>query len=325
MVNNASQMNDPKSYPAPQLISASRRCDIPRFYGRWFARRRKEGYAEFRTAFGVRGRVSLATADVLGYVFWTRDARPFRAELAALRDGGTAYAFQFTINGYGRELEPHRPNLQDAIESFRELSGSLPGPEAIQWRYDPIVLSEAYPPDYHLRQFRRIARQLAGHTQVVNVSVVEPYIKAVRRIADRTVRYRAVDPRRHKSVAKRYPGLQQATEAPQLLGELSAVAAEQGIELRVCCNPEYSRPDGPLAPSQCIGPGPFVAYGAGLHARLSELAPAPSRAACRCVRSVDIGMDNTCPCGCKYCYVTTSLETAIENFRRHDPTSPSLR
>jgi hypothetical protein len=187
------------------------------------------------------------------------------------------------------------------------------------------VLSEAYPPTYHLGQFRRIARELAGHTHVVNVSIVEPYIKAVRRIADRTVRYRAVDPRRHKSVAKQYPELKEASEAPQLLGELAAIAAEHGMELRVCCNPEYSRPDGPLAPSQCIGPGLFAAYGAGLLARLSELAPAPSRAACRCVRSVDIGMDNTCPGGCKYCYVTTSLQTAVDNFRRHDPTSPRLR
>jgi hypothetical protein len=310
----------------PKLISASRRTDIPRFYARWFGERRRQGFAESRTVFGVATRVSLQRGDVLGFLFWTRDARPFAKELEALRVEGIPYALQFTINGYGRELEPRRPELAGAIESFLAVSSSLKGPESIQWRYDPIVVSDRYPVEHHVRQFESIARQLAGATRVVNVSFIEPYAKAIRRIADPGVQYRAVDPGRHRSVAKRYPGLPVVGQADSLLKELSAVAWGSGIELRVCCNPEYSEPlPGSPKRSQCIGPELFAPYGDELLSRVSSLPEAPSRAACRCLKSQDIGMDETCASGCKYCYVTSSGRASLENFEKHDPKSPALR
>jgi hypothetical protein len=310
----------------PKLISASRRTDIPRFYARWFGERRRQGFAESRTAFGVAGRVSLRRAEVLGFLFWTRDAGPFIDELEALRVEGIPYAFQFTINGYGRELEPRRPKLARAIDSFLTLSSRLKGPESIQWRYDPIVVSDRYPAAHHVRQFQGIARRLAGATRVVNVSFIEPYAKALRRIADPGVQYRAVDPRRHKSVARKHPDLPVVQQADSLLKELSAAARESGIELRVCCNPEYSGPLWGLPePSQCVGPELFAPYGGDLLASVSSLPEAPTRSACRCLQSRDIGMDETCPGGCKYCYVTSSGRASLENFEKHDPKSPRLR
>jgi len=310
----------------PKLISASRRTDIPRFYARWFGERRRRGFADGRTAFGVTRRVPLRPADVLGFLFWTRDAGPFMGELEALRAEGVPYAFQFTINDYGRELEPRRPELAQAIESFLAVSAAVRGPESIQWRYDPIVVSDRYPAADHLRRFESIARRLAGATKVVNVSFIEPYAKAIRRVADPGVQYRAVDARRHKSVAKRYPDLSVVKEAEPLLRELSAVAGEHGIELRVCCNPEYS---GTLLrlpePSQCISPELFAPYGDEILSSVSSVPAAPTRSGCRCLESQDIGMDETCAGGCKYCYVTNSGRASLENFRKHDPERPTLR
>jgi hypothetical protein len=49
------------------------------------------------------------------------------------------------------------------------------------------------------------------------------------------------------------------------------------------------------------------------------------RKACRCLKTVDIGMDNTCLAGCRYRYVVTSHASAVKNFRRHDPSKPMLR
>jgi hypothetical protein len=308
------------------LVSASRRCDVPRYHARWFAERLAAGVAEHRTAFGVEGRTSLALEDVLGFLFWTRDARPLQAQLEQLLAADIPCAFQFTLNGYGREVEPHRPSLAGSIGSFRAVAQVLPHVDAIQWRYDPILLSERYSAEYHRQRFAEIAKQLAGYTRVVNVSVVEPYLKAIRRMPDPTLEYRKADPFRHKTVARNYPELPVARGVAELLRDLAGIAHTHGIELRVCCNPEYSSELFPALPrSQCIGAELFASY-AGERARvIAELPPAPSRSSCRCLRSVDIGMDNTCLCGCRYCYVTTSLESAIENYRHLDPGSPRLR
>lgn len=303
------------------LISASRRTDIPRFYARWFAERRRAGWAEFRNAFGGGGRVSLSNEDVTGYLFWTRYARPFAKALRDLLDEGIPCAFQYTINGYGREIEPHSPRLERALADFVALSARLPAPPCIQWRYDPILLSDQYRVDDHLRRFRRIATALSGATRVVNTSIVEPYLKTVRRLADPTVRYRDFDPKQHPTVAARYPHLGQiAGDAQPLLEGLAAIAAENGMELRVCSNPEYALPQ-----AQCCSVESFAPYGAAVVERVATLQPGPSRAGCRCLKTVDIGMDNTCIGGCDYCYVVQSQPTALRNYQHHDPAAARLR
>jgi len=303
------------------IISASRRTDIPRFYGKWFAERRKAGFAEFRNVFGGKGSVSLRDEDVHGYLFWTRLAGPFAGQLRLLRGAGLPFAFQFTINGYGRELEPHSPPVASAIEDFLATSGRLPSPQCIQWRYDPIVLSPSFPESWHIENFSRMAAALQGATRVVNVSFVEPYRKAIRRMADPAVIFRPVDPKRHKTVTSMPNLLQLRIEQGQrLLDRLAAVAKPHDMQLRICSNPEWRLP-----PSQCCGAELFEPYGEAMGRRLASLKPGPSRAACRCLKTVDIGMDNTCPSGCKYCYVVTSQETAMRNFKKHHPVSSMLR
>jgi hypothetical protein len=187
------------------IISASRRTDIPRFYARWFAHRRKAGWVEFRSTFGVKGRASLKNEDVIGFLFWTRFARPFSSPLQHLSEEGIPSVWRYTINGYGREVEPNGPMLGRALDDFVALSTRLPSPRCIQWRYDRILLSERYDYSFHVRCFRQIATALSGATHVVNTSFVEPYLKAIRRLSDPSVHYRRLDPKRHRTVAARYP------------------------------------------------------------------------------------------------------------------------
>lgn len=304
------------------IISASRRTDIPRFYSRWFAERRREGVAEFRNVFGGKGSVSLSNEDVLGYLFWTRFARPFTSQLRSLREEGIPFVFQYTINGYGKKIEPHSPALSRAINDFQATSSLLPSPLCIQWRYDPIVLSDSYPPDWHLENFSWIASGLHGATRAVNTSFIEPYKKAIRRVGDTSVLFRPVDEKRHKSVAKSTNISEVGLEEGRiLLEQLAVIARSHGMELRMCSNPEWNV----LPAAQCCGVELFEPYGEKITTRVKALRPGPSRAACRCVKTIDIGMDNTCPAGCKYCYVVTAQETAMRNFKNHQTGSSMLR
>lgn len=301
-----------------RIISASRRTDIPQFYGDWFALRRKAGYCESRNVFGGSCRISLRNEDVAAYLFWSKNTAPFERQIDALLSEGIPVAVQFTLTGYGRSVEANIPGAAVTIPAFQRVSALLPGPAAIQWRYDPIVLSECCGAEWHRRNFRSIASRLEGATRVCNISFIEPYLKVVRRMG-RGIAYRTVDIERHRQVPARYPGLRPpGEEGARLADDLSAIAKEHGIELRACSNPECRLP-----PAQCCGVELFGEY--GIAGRLEGYPLAPSRKSCRCLRVWDIGMDNTCPGGCGYCYVTNATIPAERNYRHHDVDAVRLR
>ena len=225
---------------------------------------------------------------------------------------------QFTITGYGPAIEANIPGLGVTIPAFLRASAKLPSPSAIQWRYDPIVVTEEFGADWHRVNFSRIASALQGATRVCNTSFVEPYDKAVRRMGE-GVAYRPADPERHRQVIRKRPGLRQAGEpGARLIEDLSRIARGHGIELRSCCDPGWKLP-----PAACCGPDLFECY--GIRETLRPLPAGPTRKGCNCLRSLDIGMDNSCPGGCAYCYATDDLRDAVSNVRSHTPDAVRMR
>ncbi len=292
------------------IISASRRTDIPALYARWFINRVRAGFCRVPNPFNPRqiSDVSLKPDDVDAVVFWTRHARPLFRWLPLLDEMGYRYYFQYTITGYGRPVEPGAPPLRTAIETFRELAERSPR-GGVVWRYDPILLGEAFPVREHLERFSFIARQLEKQTARVVISLAHMYRKTERRLgalypdANALVRNPAADPK-----------------APELLAGLVRVAARHGMAVEACAQ-EQDWSALKIEPTRCVDDRLLRELFGGEWPSSKDRGQRPQ---CRCIPSRDIGMVNTCTFGCSYCYATLSQQLAQKNRREHDELSPSL-
>lgn len=290
------------------IISASRRTDIPAFYADWMLNRLRAGYCTVPNPFNRNqvSRISLAASDVDVIVFWTRNAGPLLRHLDEIDSLGYRYYFQFTILGYPHCIEPHTPALQTATSVFRKLAGRL-GPERVVWRYDPIVFTQATPPEVHRQKFREIAEDLAGHTRRVVVSVVDPYRKTEARMAEL---------QGHGAGLCECP----SDEFAQLMTDLAGYARQHEMEI-VSCAEEIELAQYGIRAGKCVD-DELIQQAFGL--QVSTRKDSSQRQACGCIRSRDIGMYDSCLFGCPYCYATKSFELARKQHDRHDPLSPSL-
>jgi hypothetical protein len=121
-------------------------------------------------------------------VFWTRNPRPLFPYLGELDARGYRYYFQYTLIGYPPEIDAHGPTLHSSLVTFRELAQRV-GPQRVIWRYDPIVLSQITPPEYHRLAFARLAGALAGFTGRSVISLMDDYPK-IRTFAEMAARGR---------------------------------------------------------------------------------------------------------------------------------------
>ncbi|MDI6773775.1 MAG: DUF1848 domain-containing protein [Verrucomicrobiota bacterium] len=293
------------------LISASRRTDIPAFYGEWFMRRLRAGWCGVANPFHPSriSRVSLRPEDVDAIVFWTRDPAPLEPRLDEIAGMGFRYYFLFTLTPYGPPLEPHLPPHAARREAFRRLAARL-GPARVIWRYDPIILSTRLTADYHVEAFVRLADELKGSTERVIVSFLDFHRKTERRLAP--IEAAGGDLIRRDPLAH--------SDLGRLTKALAEITAERGMELQSCA--EDSRLDAfGIKPGKCVDADLINRlFGAGLK-RAKDKGQRPR---CLCAISRDIGAVDTCRHGCAYCYSTASHERAIERARRHDPAGPML-
>ena len=283
----------------PQVISVSRRTDVPAFHVPWFLRRLEEGFAEYRNPFsGKLHRVSLAPGDVRAFVFWTRNPAPLLPHLEAIGKRGAPFYFLYTVNGYPEALERAVPPLDQAARTFQRLAGRV-GPERVRWRYDPIYLSRETDAAFHRRNFARIAARLEGLTEACIASFADMYGKVTRNAA--------------KLPGEFQPREGEPDERKALLDDLAELAGARGIRLLACC--EDALVGGPVGKARCVDP-----------ALLDRIAPLgggklplrPTREECGCAASRDIGAYDTCPHGCVYCYANASPEAALSRYRARD-------
>lgn len=283
------------------ILSVSRRTDIPAFYSEWFCQRIREGFAYVKNPMNAHQisklRISPEVVDCI--VFWTKNAAPMMDKLENLKEYD--YYFQFTINSYGREVEPFVPELSERLATFMRLSEQI-GRENVIWRYDPILFSAQYTPEFHLKSFEKIASSLRKYTEKCVFSFVDIY------------------PRRNgrnlNSLNFRQPSFK---ELDLFAGELARIGKSNGLVLATCAEAIDLKKHG-IEHNSCIDKE-LIERITGVPLNISGDG---QREHCRCVKCDDIGSYDTCPHGCIYCYANIRPDITAGKQKAYNVYSPIL-
>lgn len=198
--------------------------------------------------------------------------------------------FHYTITAYGKDIEPGVPSVEKSIETLKELS-EIVGKQRVAWRYDPVLLTEKYTIDAHLKTFDKMAREITPYVDRSIFSFVEMY----------------------KKLETNMPEIILMTERDkeELARGLGEIAQRYGLHLQTCgTNGDYSKYG--IHPSGCMT---FEIMGKANEIRFRNLKHKGMRQGCHCIESRDIGAYDTCMNGCKYCYANKNPRKAFDRFR----------
>lgn len=284
------------------ILSVSRRTDIPNYYSEWFINRIKEGHLYVRNPMNPHqiSRIICSPDVVDCIVFWTKNPANMLDKLDSLRD--YIYYFQFTLTGYGRDVEPNLPDKRaELIPTFRKLSERI-GKEGVIWRYDPILFSPRYSMDYHLKAFEEIADNLAGYTERVVISFIDLYAKIQRNARELGIRQPTIE------------------EMNDLAARMAAIAAEHNLRIETCAEQIDLEAAG-VSHGSCIDKK-LIERLTGC--KISGEKDKNQRKECGCMESVEVGTYNTCKNGCVYCYANGSPEQVRRSCGLYDAHAPLL-
>ena len=283
------------------IIQTGMRTDIPAFYSEWFVNRIKEGFVLVRNPYNPSqvSRYSLSpdVVDLIG--FCTKNPAPMLPHMDILKGYGQ-YWF-VTITPYGKDIEPNVPDKMKVMEDFKKLS-DIVGVDSMGWRYDPILVDEEHPVDWHIAEFGKMAETLSGYTNTCVISFIDLYSK----------------------VRRNFPEAREVCNKDRLRIGKAFIEIAQGYDITIkpCAEGKKLEPYG----ADCSGCMTVKTYEKALHANLDV----PRRGTnqrngeCACLLGTDIGAYDTCGHLCRYCYANVHTDLVRENMRRHDPKSPFL-
>ena len=243
--------------------------------------------------------VSLKPEDVECLVFWSKNYLPFIDKLKLLQEIGYLFYFNYTITGLPKLFECNLIDSGLAINSLIDLSKMFT-PKHINWRYDPIVISNATDYKFHVDNFDSIAAKLAGHVHRCYFSFAIHYGKVKRNCDALKLQHNItiIDPENDYKIS--------------LANELAEIATKYGITLYTCSG-DFLINDNILK-AHCID-GNIIKQ---LFYCNSSYVEKSTRKECGCVESTDIGAYDTCPHGCVYCYANVNKKRAKHVFDSHD-------
>lgn len=282
------------------IISTGMRTDIPAFFSNWFYNRIKEGFVMVRNPYNpssvTKYILSPTVVDCIN--FCSKNPAPIIDRLDEIKD--FRQIWHVTITPYGKDIEPHVPPKTDVIDSVKKLS-EIVGKEKLFWRYDPIFISEKYSVEYHIRAFEKMSSLLGGYVNSCIISFIDLYEKTKRNFPE----FKEVTPDERLTLGKAF----------------AEIGQKYNIPIRSCCEGKDLTQFG-INVTGCMTKD-IVEDALGCHFVFPKNV-VPVRKECNCIMGHDIGMYNSCPHECLYCYANYDNALVQKNFRLHNPASPFL-
>ena len=324
---------------APVIISASRATDIPAFYSEWFFNRLKKGYLKWTNPFNGKPQY-ISFQNTRAIVFWSKNPQPIIPYLPILEEQKINYYFLFTLNDYAKEnLEPNVPPLKERLNTFRKLSRKI-GKEKVIWRYDPLILTPNLGTDQLLNRIKNIGDIIHPYTEKLIFSFVQ--INRYRKVRSKLLKESTVfntknlvdaEFRKAQKIefAKKLTKLNTKWNfrLAQCAGDINLEA--YGIEANKCIDDNlmkrlfakdkrlmYFLHTGQYPPA---GQKHLFDENPGKTPSLKDKGQRP---ACRCIYSKDIGIYNSCPHICLYCYANSSAKKVKINFSKHNHSNEGI-
>jgi hypothetical protein len=280
-----------------EIISCSRRTDIPAFLMNWVIEKIKNGFVEVVNPYNKNqvSKVSLDPNDVKCWVWWSKDFSDWIRYYKTYKDLFTKYkghSFQFTINSPS-ELESNlNVSIQERLDQLDWLVTHF-GKIAVNYRFDPIIIYNKKGSDKirsNLSEFESIISKVSklGLNELI-FSFATPYAKVKRRMHARG--YSLIDPPLKKKRA--------------ILERLLKICEKYNLEMRACCQPDLLNIEG-IQQAQCIDAFKIERI---IGERIKKQKDNAQRDACGCYKSKDIGGYNgvfKCKHNCIYCYANPS-------------------
>ena len=279
------------------ILFASGRTDITSFYMKWFMNRLKEGYVDVRNPFFETYVSRIYFEDVDLIVFCTKNPTKL---LDYINKINKKVMVHVTITPYKEDIEPNVINKSEVIKATLKLSEIL-GSEQVLVRYDPILINDKYSISYHLMAFDRLCILLKGKIKHFVISFIDLYKNVLNHLDDLKL---------HK-ISK--------DDIDIICTKFCEIASKYDMDIRSCGEDlDYSKYN--FVNKGCVDRD-FISSIVNKKLPKQNIRKGLS---CNCVKMADIGVYNSCPHRCKYCYANFNEEKILENLKFRDDNSSLL-
>lgn len=284
------------------ILNIGGRTDIVNYYSEWFINRIKEGFCYVRNPMypQIVYKYDLSPSKIDFLIMCSKNYRPI-IKYIDLLNSKYRLMCHYTITGYGRDVEPNVPTIDESVSTLIELSKKI-GKEKVIWRYDPILLTKRYTKEYIIKAFDYIASKVCNYINRVVFSFVQIY----------------------KKLETNFPEIIPLTDndKDEILRGISQIAKKYGLRIQTCGMEEdylekYGIEKSGCTTKELIKDIYNIEYKLKKEGKL--------RPGCHCLETRDIGAYDSCPNGCKYCYANQNYKVACYMYKyNHNINSPML-